>query len=365
MTEPVAAVQPEGVDVYVITYDEEGNEVRLLPEEVQADVVDRSRHLGIDKGSREIYRVKHGPLVAAESELRTANVGSLGRAIAGNGFGTVLIVDRAAPPIDEGVLDIDARYHLDLRDEVLVAVVTERYSTQPPQTPEEFAGSLSRVAEAYGCRIVDVSFALPGGSTPEEMLADWPADEEWAVDFRAETIENLASRAHDVNVQVATENSRAVATLADGAAAISDFLKATRGGPLNAAGVLNLLRGGHFSLLIGEAESEYLEVKAAMHPIWVGGTPGEKAKIELAQDVARFANGDVDAILVIGYRETSGRGNEIGSLTPIGDRYLDIAQINEVLDARIVPPVDGLVIEKSGYPCNCRDHAAGDQFHRE
>jgi len=82
-----------------------------------------------------------------------------------------------------------------------------------------------------------------------------------------------------------------------------------------------------------------------MHPIWVAGTPGERAKIELAQDVARFANSDVDAVLVIGYRETGGGDNEIGSLTPVADQYLNPTQIREVLDARIVPPLDGLVVE--------------------
>lgn len=90
MTEPEAAAQPEGADVYVITYDEEGNESRLLPAEVHAGIVDRSPHLGIGSGRSEIIRVKHGPLVAAESELSTVNVGSLARAITGNGYGTVL-----------------------------------------------------------------------------------------------------------------------------------------------------------------------------------------------------------------------------------------------------------------------------------
>jgi len=346
MTEPAVDAQPEGVDVYAVTYDDEGNEVRLLPEDVPDDVVDWSRHLGIGKGRREIVRVKHGPLVANESDLRTANVGSLGRAIAWNANGTALIVDRGAPPIDEDVLDIDKRYHLDFRDGTLVAVITKRYPTQPPRTPQEFAASLSQVAAAYDCRIVDVSFALPGGTTPEEMLADWPADAEWAAAFRAMTTENLTKSAHDVIVHVTTNNTRTVATLVDGATAIADFLQATRGGVLNAVGVLNLLRGSHFGALIGATESEYLEVKTSMHPIWKGGPAGTRAKVELAQDVARFANGDVDAILVIGYRETSGESSQIGSLTPVGDHFLKIAQINEALDARIVPPIDGLTIEK-------------------
>ena len=346
MTEPVTASQPDGVDVYVITYDEEGNEVRLLPRDVPDDVLDRSQHLSIGKGRREIRRVKHGPLVAAASELGTANVGSLGRALAANAYGTTLIVDRAAPPLDEDVLDIDERYHLDLLADVLVAVIAERYATQPQQTPQEFGATLAPVAAAYNCRIVDVSFALPDGSTPEEALADWPADEEWATPFRDQTFESLKGSAHDVIVRVTTENAMTVATLTDGAAAIADFLKATRGGALNAAGVLNLLRGGHFGALFGRTESAYLEVKTAMHPIWADGAAGLRAKVELSQDVARFANGDVDAVLVIGYREADRGRGEIGSLTPVDDRHLDTAQIREVLDARIVPPVDGLIIEK-------------------
>lgn len=346
MTEPGSVHQPEGVDVYVITYDEEGNERRLLPAEVTDDVVDRSRDFGINTGRWTIDRIKHGPLIASESHLRTVNVGSLGRAIAGNMYGTKLLVDRTAPPVDEDVLEIDVRYDIDIHEDRVVAVVTQRYPTEPAQTPAEIATTLRRVTAAYGCRVADVGFSLPGGSTPEEMLAHLPEGEDWSERFRAETIETLKGTAHDVRVLVATDDTTTMATLMDGAAAVADFLKATHGGPLDAIGVLNLLRGQHLNVLLGEQESEYLEVKTAMHPIWVSGTPGEKAKIELAQDVARFANGDVDAILVIGYHEASGGDNEIGSLTPVVDSLLNVSQINGVLDARIVPPVDGLVVEK-------------------
>lgn len=228
---------------------------------------------------------------------------------------------------------------------VVIAVVTQRYPTQPDQTPTEVAAGLARIAAAYGCRIADVKFELPSGSTPEEMLAHWPKGEDGAEHFRSETIETLATTAHDVRVSVATDDTKTMATLLDGAAAIADFLSATQGGPLDAGGVPHLLRGEHFNVLIGESESSYLEVKTAMHPIWVSGTPGNKAKIELAQDVSRFANGDVDAILVIGYREAVGGSDEIGSLTPVTDTYLNTTQIQEVLDARIIPPVNGIVVE--------------------
>ncbi|MCP1430428.1 hypothetical protein J3D45_002926 [Microbacterium foliorum] len=343
----VAPAQPEGVDVYVIIYDEEGNEVRLLPAEVdEADTRIRSRDFGIDKGLRRIERLKHGPLIATDAQVRGVNIGSLGRAVSGNLHGTELYVDLSAPPVDEDLLELDERYVLNVEDgHTVAAIITERFPTQPVQSAVETKAVLSRVAAAYGCRIRDVRFLLPGGTPPEELLDTWPAEEEWAAQFRADTAASIAAGAHDVQVTVVTDDTKMLGALIEGAAAVADFLKATQGGPLDASGALNLLRGQHFGALIGERESEYLEVKTTMHTIWLAGTPGERAKIELAQDVARFANGDVDAILVIGYRETSGGGNEIGRLTPVADSLLNTAQIREVLDARIVPPVDGLLIE--------------------
>jgi len=348
MPEPESSPHPEGVDVYVITYDEEGNEARLLPCEVTEVVVDRSRSLGIGTNG-EIARIDHGPFVAAESELRGVGVASLATAVDRDSYGTILCVDLSAPPVNEDMLDIDDRYHLDVETGQLVAVVTERHPQQPSATAAEIKVALERIVSAYDCRIADVKFTLAGGGTPEEFAIDFSDSGLEAAhieQLHADQWTMLAGMAHDVRITIATDPTRTVSTLMDGASALADYLNATRHGPLDAVGVLNLLRGGHFNVLIGEEESEYLEVKSAMHPIWIAGTPGEKAKIELAQDVARFANGDVNAILIVGYREAGGGGNEIGSLAPVADSLLNTTQIGEVLDARIVPPVDGLIIDK-------------------
>lgn len=335
----------EGTEVFVIAYDEEGNELRLSPAEA-AEATDRSRHLGIGLGSLAILRIKHGPFVAAETEIRLANIGSLAAALEGNYLGSALYVDRSAPPIDDDLLELDERYFLDVRDGQLAAVITQRYPNQPPESLSEIADSLARVVQAYGCSIDDVSFTLASGGTPEEFLQPFADDESYyAVRFNAENLETLAGLAHDVHIRVSTDHTKKINDLIDGATALADFLKATKDGPLHAEGVVNLLRAGHFKVLIGEAESEYLEVKTAMHPIWVAGATGEKAKIELAQDVARFANGDVDAVLVVGYKEAPGGGSKIASLTPVANSYINPAQINEVLDARIVPPLNGLAVE--------------------
>jgi len=161
MTEPESVPQPEGAAVYVISYDEERNEVFLLPAELEDDEErTTSRDFEINEGQWRIERIKHGPLIATESRLRGVNVGSLGRAIEGNRYGTMLLVDRSAPPIDEEVLDIEKRYEMDIKDDSVVAAVTQRYPTRPTQTPAEVKATRSRVAAAYDCWIEDVNLLL-------------------------------------------------------------------------------------------------------------------------------------------------------------------------------------------------------------
>lgn len=336
----------EGELVFAITYDEDDNEVRVAPADA-GTAIDRSRDLGVG-ATGLIVRVKHGPFVVTADELRVANSGSLAEAIKDNYFGSALYVDLTSPPVDVDLMELDDRYHLDVRDDQLVAIVTERYSTQPPFTASEMAASLGPVAAAYACRIVDVSLTLVGGSAPEEFLisfTDSGLDPEHAARLEEEQRAIVASMAHEAVISLAGDSSKPVGELISAASALADYLKATRHGPLDASGVVNLLRGGHFELLVGETESDFLEVKTTMHPIGSPGANGDKAKIELAQDVARFANGEVDAVLVIGYREASGGRNEIGSVTPVANTLLDPARVTGVLDARIVPPLDGLRIE--------------------
>jgi hypothetical protein len=337
----------EGLEVFVIAYDEDGHELRLTLSEA-AEATDCSRSLGIGDAG-EIIRVDHGPFVVAADELRGANAASLSSAIEGNYLGTQLYVDLSRPPVNEDVLRLDERYHLDVRDGRLVAIVTDRHATQPDPTPEEIAASLARIADTYNCEIVDVTFTLVGGGTPEEFLNDFSGiglEPEHVAQLHGDERANLASMAHDVHIALTVDPTRPAAALMDGAAALADYLTATREGPLDAAAVLNLLRGGHFRTLLGETESDFLEVKTAPHAIWVSGSAGDRAKIELAQDVARFANGDTDAVLIVGYGEATVEGTkQIAHLTPVANERLDPVRVNEVLDARIVPPVDGLVIE--------------------
>jgi hypothetical protein len=104
-----------------------------------------------------------------------------------------------------------------------------------------------------------------------------------------------------------------------------------------------LLRAGRASMLIGREESQWLEVKSAPYDL-----TQEHDKIELAQDVARFANAEVGGALIVGAR-TRGRPEVISAINPLPLRQLSASRHGAVLDARVYPPVDGLHVETMDY----------------
>jgi hypothetical protein len=128
--------------------------------------------------------------------------------------------------------------------------------------------------------------------------------------------------------------------------AVQAMLEALKDGPLEASTARNLLQAGLPDLLLGLPESDWLEVKSRPYGISAEGDAGTKQKIELAQDVARFANGSSDALLVIGFEETKGgRPAKLGRVRPIPLKHLDAERYRAVIDDRVVPPIEGLVVE--------------------
>jgi hypothetical protein len=72
-----------------------------------------------------------------------------------------------------------------------------------------------------------------------------------------------------------------------------------------------------------------------------------RARIELAQDAARFANGDSDAILVVGIKEKKmGKEFRLSGVTPVPLTDIDPDQYRAVIDQRVVPPIDSLLVER-------------------
>ena len=102
-----------------------------------------------------------------------------------------------------------------------------------------------------------------------------------------------------------------------------------------------LVTDGFAGYLVGQIESRWLEVKSRGYDL-----DNFADEIELAQDVARFANGDGPGLLVLGFRTKSVGGlDTIQKATPIYATPKDCLRYRAALDRRIYPPIAGLRIE--------------------
>lgn len=105
------------------------------------------------------------------------------------------------------------------------------------------------------------------------------------------------------------------------------------------ASVLRMIRSGRPDALLGKAECEWLDNKSFPYE------RTSKGHVELAKDVASFANSELGGILVIGFSTEIIDGKEvICALAPIRpDPSLPDAY-RKTVDARIYPPVVGFEV---------------------
>lgn len=203
--------------------------------------------------------------------------------------------------------------------------------------------------ERYGCSVVGVRYLTADGATFDGLGFDYSGlglDPEVEARAAAENAEIIRNMVHDVEVRLRTEDDDGATKLIDAGRALVAYFEAHRGESLTAGTIVDLLRGGHTKLLLGHKESGFLDVKSQQYNVGVPGQPGEQQKIELAQDVARFANGGQDAVLVLGYEEgKSGQDSVIKSIKEIKLKDFDPATYINILDARIVPAVTGLTVD--------------------
>lgn len=210
-------------------------------------------------------------------------------------------------------------------------------------TLDTYRTSLERAMMRRGCRIVSLKMVDSSG---EELghLPDLPFNdaerEEW---FKAEE-ESPAI------LEVAIEPMRPMTAAGLLQAGRDGFalLDAIKSGALRVDSSLSLLLAGYPQLLVGLLESDWLEVKSQPYGL-KAPVPKvvEAAKIELAQDVARFANSRSPALLVIGLATDKQDGTErVSRVVPSKLTVLDVQQYRDVLDSRIYPPVEGLEISR-------------------
>ena len=112
-------------------------------------------------------------------------------------------------------------------------------------------------------------------------------------------------------------------------------------GQLTPATLSDLVRAGHPDALLGQPESEWLEVKRQHYDL-----QSDYGKIRLAQTVSQFANSDVGGVVVVGLETKKRDGlDTIHAVTAMPhDRDIRRKYV-QAIGHRIYPPVDDLRVE--------------------
>jgi len=140
--------------------------------------------------------------------------------------------------------------------------------------------------------------------------------------------------------------SRTVADLLDLGHAIEELVAAAEGDGLTRTTVRDLVRGGRADVLLGQPEGRWLDVKKQTYDL-----KRPAGKIALAQAVARFANGEVGGLIVVGMNTKKVPGGEIiNSINPLVVDGVLLRQHAQTIDERLFPPPDLMTIEAVDVP---------------
>jgi hypothetical protein len=103
-----------------------------------------------------------------------------------------------------------------------------------------------------------------------------------------------------------------------------------------------LIRLGGAANMIGMTECSWLEVKRSgyelkEHKFW---------QVELAQDVARFANSENGGLLIIGISSQRIDGcDTLNKLTPLVRSETRVESYSKIIDSRVYPPISNLEVQ--------------------
>jgi hypothetical protein len=235
-------------------------------------------------------------------------------------------------PIDSIYLRVDVE-----KVSAVVQTVTRR---KPVWTIAELMQLLAPAVTEHDCEVSKITYRSEVGD-PD----DWDGPE--LSDVEVQEWRNRADQEpHDISIRVAASGPSTVRALLAAGRDVAAIVEAYRSGTVTLSTARNLVRGGRPHLLKGLEESDWLEVKSQAYRLAASAPVGERQKVELAQDVARFANGEVDGLIVLGFKESkSGSNSVIGAVSPIPLADLDIERYRSVIDQRVVPLLDGLLIE--------------------
>jgi hypothetical protein len=265
---------------------------------------------------REIWIREYSALVAPWlfDGVTLADLSYVGRRIlrywGDDTYPVVLVVPADLHP-DDYWLAVQERATPDVACEIIVGSAGVR--------AQVWASSSTAVDEA---RVRDVASATaaPSGLSVASLAESWRSatQVEWKIDLELK------------------RRGAMVTKLLAAAAKVVAVVEATATGltPETASAVI---RAGHADALIGAQENEWLEVKSAP---WDLATVS--GKIELAQDVARFANAN-GGLLVVGATTHKQAGEDvIVRADGVRPDRLSLRQAQAVIDARVYPPIEGI-----------------------
>jgi hypothetical protein len=292
---------------------------------------------------------KHGCLVAAEDVLAKANITRLGIAVRDERRccwalpETILVAPQGySAELWEGDPYVADDVAIQVTDETVEATVTSSLLPSRELTTE-LVRALKLTARSQGCEA-----RVRAEDEYGHDIDDYRAAIEW---MPAEEVDALANawteRPGYVRADVLPGAEVDVAaTLIDAARRVAAVLDAVEGRSLRTPDtVAHLLAAGLDEPLVGLLEQEWFEAKGP-YPIDEPGPPGDHAKFELACDVAAFANGNVEALLVIGLRTEERDGRDtVTSVVPVPQRLADTKRYRDVLLDWVFPPIRGLSIQ--------------------
>lgn len=308
---------------------------------------ERAGHNLTVEGHGMIHKVKHGPLVAAEAVLAAADVEALGSAVRDQRrccahLPETIVVGRVKPEQFDPELFEGDPVTIEVDDEGVYANLS-LLVTRTGVEEAEYRTWLRPAAEPHGCMVASVRLVNEHGSDFEQMASMWPEGFE---EGKEEYLALERTRPRYAQVRVAPAGPMTVGPLLAAGRDVLSLLTAISGGPIDVFSAANLIRAKLPHLLFGVPENEWLEVKSQPYSLQAPGKEATKAKIELAQDVARFANGEGPALLVVGLRAVKEDGREvIQDLSPANLSALSIEQHRNVIDSHVYPTVDGLTVE--------------------
>jgi hypothetical protein len=109
---------------------------------------------------------------------------------------------------------------------------------------------------------------------------------------------------------------------------------------LRRASALNLIRAGHASVLIGQSEGGWFDVKKQLYDI-----THLKGKVSLAQAVARFANSEGGVVVFGMGTKKVGSGEVVSKVYPVNTDTYTIRRHRQTLEAHLYPLPIGLDVE--------------------